>query len=70
MVTDRGRPVAMLVRIPRRGLAKLEAEGRLRRGTGRFPRIAIGDDLDVVVTYDGRMLLAAALLGLPTASPA
>jgi uncharacterized protein len=32
--------------------------------------IAIGDDLDVVVTYDGRMLEAAALLGLPTASPA
>jgi uncharacterized protein len=32
--------------------------------------IAIGDDLDVVVTYDGRMLEAAALMGLPTASPA
>lgn len=31
--------------------------------------IAIGDDLDVVVTYDGRMLQAAALLGLPTTSP-
>lgn len=32
--------------------------------------IAMGDDLDVVVTYDARMLEAAALLGLPTASPA
>ena len=31
--------------------------------------IAMGDDLDVVVTYDKRMLEAAALLGLPTTSP-
>jgi prevent-host-death family protein len=35
-VTDRGRPVALLVKIPKRGLARLEAEGRLRRGTGNL----------------------------------
>jgi len=31
--------------------------------------LAIGDDLDAVVTYDERMIEAARLLGLPTASP-
>ncbi len=31
--------------------------------------LAIGDDLDVVVTYDQRMIEAASLLGVPTASP-
>lgn len=32
--------------------------------------LALGDDLDAIVTYDGRMVEAALLLGLPTASPA
>jgi predicted nucleic acid-binding protein len=32
--------------------------------------LAIGDDLDVVVTYDERMIKASALLGIPTATPA
>jgi prevent-host-death family protein len=43
-VTDRGRPVALLVKIPKRGLARLEAEGRLRRGTGNLldlPRVPL-----------------------------
>ncbi|MGZ4153585.1 MAG: type II toxin-antitoxin system Phd/YefM family antitoxin [Actinomycetota bacterium] len=43
-VTDRGRPVALLVKIRRSGLAKLEAEGRLRRGTGNLldlPRVPL-----------------------------
>ena len=31
--------------------------------------LAIGDDLDVVVTYDQRMIEAASLLGVPTATP-
>jgi predicted nucleic acid-binding protein len=31
--------------------------------------LAIGDDLDVVVTYDERMIKASALLGIPTATP-
>lgn len=31
--------------------------------------LSIGDDLSEVVTYDARMLEAARLLGLPTASP-
>ncbi len=31
--------------------------------------LAIGDDIDVVVTYDGRMVAAAGLVGLRTASP-
>ena len=30
---------------------------------------AIGDDLEVSVTYDDRMIEAARLVGLPTASP-
>ena len=30
---------------------------------------AIGDDLNVIVTYDERMIEAASLLGLPTATP-
>lgn len=34
-VTDRGRPVALLVPVPRReGLERLVAAGRARRGTG------------------------------------
>lgn len=58
-ITDRGRPVAMLVKIPRRGLAKLEAEGRLRRGSGRLPRIdrvpvAPGERLPSELVSDGR----------------
>ncbi len=32
--------------------------------------LAVGDDLDAIVTYDLRMIQAARLLGLPTASPA
>lgn len=32
--------------------------------------LALGDDLDAIVTYDGRMVDAARSLGLPTASPA
>ena len=31
--------------------------------------LAVGDDLDGIVTYDERMLAAASLLGLPTAAP-
>jgi len=31
--------------------------------------LALGDDLEAIVTYDERMLEAAELLGLPTASP-
>ncbi len=31
--------------------------------------IAVGDDLDVVMTYDDRMVEAARLLGLATATP-
>lgn len=31
--------------------------------------LAVGDDLDVIVTYDDRMVAAAKLLGLPTATP-
>lgn len=31
--------------------------------------MAVGDDLEVVVTYDERMVDAARLLGLPTATP-
>ena len=30
----------------------------------------LGDELEAIVTYDARMLEAAAVLGLPTASPA
>jgi predicted nucleic acid-binding protein len=31
--------------------------------------MALGDDLDVIVTYDGRMAESAHLLGLPVTSP-
>jgi predicted nucleic acid-binding protein len=31
--------------------------------------IAVGDDLEAIVTYDGRMIEAARLLGLSTATP-
>lgn len=31
--------------------------------------MAVGDDLDAIVTYDERMLEAARLLGLPAATP-
>ena len=31
--------------------------------------MAVGDDLEAIVTYDDRMIAAARLLGLPTASP-
>ena len=31
--------------------------------------MAVGDDLEAIVTYDDRMVDAARLLGLPTASP-
>jgi hypothetical protein len=31
--------------------------------------MAVGDDLDAIVTYDDRMLEAATLLGFPTATP-
>ena len=31
--------------------------------------MALGDDLDAIVTYDGRMVASARLLGLPFASP-
>jgi uncharacterized protein len=31
--------------------------------------MAVGDDLDAIVTYDDRMVEAARLMGLPTASP-
>ena len=31
--------------------------------------MAVGDDLEVIVTYDERMIEAARLVGLPTASP-
>ncbi len=31
--------------------------------------LAVGDDLEAIVTYDERMIEAARLLGLPTATP-
>ncbi len=31
--------------------------------------LALGDDLDMVVTYDQRMIKASATLGIPTATP-
>jgi predicted nucleic acid-binding protein len=31
--------------------------------------MAVGDDLEVIVTYDERMVEAARLMGLPTATP-
>jgi predicted nucleic acid-binding protein len=31
--------------------------------------LTIGDDLDVVVTYDQRMIKASALMGIPTTTP-
>ena len=31
--------------------------------------LAVGDDMDVILTYDDRMVAAAGLLGLRTASP-
>lgn len=31
--------------------------------------VAIGDDLDVIVTYDERMTRASSLMGIPTATP-
>lgn len=31
--------------------------------------LAVGDDLEVIVTYDERMVDAARLMGLPTATP-
>ena len=31
--------------------------------------LAIGDDLEAIVTYDDRMMEAARLLGLPIATP-
>jgi uncharacterized protein len=31
--------------------------------------LAVGDDLESIVTYDGRMIDAARLMGLPTATP-
>jgi prevent-host-death family protein len=33
-ITDRGRPVAVLVQVRRPGISKLESEGLLRRGVG------------------------------------
>ncbi|MGZ4114032.1 MAG: type II toxin-antitoxin system Phd/YefM family antitoxin [Actinomycetota bacterium] len=58
-VTDRGRPVALLVKIRRSGLAKLEAEGRLRRGTGNLldlPRVPLapGEPLPSERVSEGR----------------
>jgi prevent-host-death family protein len=35
-VTDRGRPVARLVPVPTSRFDQLVAEGRIRRGTGRW----------------------------------
>jgi predicted nucleic acid-binding protein len=31
--------------------------------------LALGDDLEAIVTYDGRMIEAARMIGLPTATP-
>ena len=31
--------------------------------------MAVGDDLEAIVTYDDRMIEAARLMGLPTSSP-
>ncbi len=31
--------------------------------------VAMGDDLDAIVTYDDRMVDAARVMGLPTATP-
>ncbi len=54
----------------------LDAAGSLEPGVLRTldaihiaTAMSLGDDLDEIVTYDARMLDAARLLGLPTASP-
>jgi len=54
----------------------LDAAGTLEPGVLRSldaihvaTALAIGDDLDVVVTYDERMIKATALMGIPTATP-
>lgn len=39
-VTDRGRPVAVILQATPRGLASLEREGRLRRGEGDLVDLA------------------------------
>lgn len=54
----------------------LDAAGHLQPDVSRpldaihvATALAIGDDLDAVVTYDQRMIDAASLLGIPTATP-
>ncbi len=54
----------------------LDAAGTLEPGVLRTldaihlaTAMAVGDDLEAIVTYDDRMIAAARLLGLPTASP-
>jgi hypothetical protein len=54
----------------------LDAAGTLEPGVLRTldaihlaTAMAVGDDLEAIVTYDERMIAAARLLGLPTASP-
>lgn len=56
--------------------AILDAAGRLDPSIARtldaihvVTALALGDDLDIVVTYDERMAHAAELAGLPTVSP-
>jgi predicted nucleic acid-binding protein len=54
----------------------LDAAGTLEPGVLRTldaihlaTAMAVGDDLEAIVTYDDRMLGAARLVGLPTATP-
>lgn len=54
----------------------LDAGGMLEPGVVRSldaihlaTALAVGDDLEVVVTYDERMVTASARLGIPTATP-
>jgi len=54
----------------------LDAAGLLEPGVLRTldaihvaTALAIGDDLEAIITYDDRMIDAARLLGLPTATP-
>ena len=58
-VTDRGRPVAVLLRSMPSGLARLEREGLLRRATGdlldlRPTRLPAGVEAPSTLVSDGR----------------
>ncbi len=58
-VTDRGRPVAVLVPPPRSSLDEVHLVSALQ----------LGSSISALVGYDRRLLDAAAALGPPVASP-